>query len=743
MSDDTIESGMNSMKTNQRSFATRVSVTAVRGALITLALLPTAQAEDPATAELTRPTSTVEVGATNVSKGSYKFGEHNGLQKNGITAIGDIDLRGGAAFDSNSAQRWRITGNNLGLDSRSLNGEFGEQGKYRLTFGYDQLPWFRSDSFQTPFVNPGGNNLTLPAGWVPAGTTAGMTQLTSSMHDYKVKSERRRYDLGFSAFFAPQWEFKASFRRDTQDGVRLVGATMFDPTQGVILPALFSTQTNQAEAGIAYTGAQGHFRIGYSGSLFSNDTRALTWENPYTLGLATGQMGSAPDNQAHQLNFSGGYNFSRTTKLTLTASRGRQTQNQAFLPLDSSGTTSVANPASVNAKVITTALNLKLTARPIKDLHLAAAYKYDNRDNQTSVNTYDWVNEDSAGGVTNQNLNRPYSKKLKRINLEADYALPRQTWLKGGFDREEINRTFTEVNKTSENSYRLELRNSASEVASGRLGYVHSVRKVSSYDEFASFRATYTATDTAAYPGFLNLPGLRRFNIADRDRDQLRAAADFTASDALSFQTGLDYNRDNYTHSPFGLKDAKSWTLNLGANYAPSEKFTATVFYTYEDIRSRNDGRAFDDPAAADPWPQPSPYDPAQNWTADQRDRVNTFGASLRYNKLMAGKLDLSAILTYTRSVTMIGVSGQNIDLIPTASMPDVTSRAMALNLNGLYAVDKNSSIRVLYMYQRLMTKDWATEGVGAASVPTMIGTNQVSPNYSVHVIGASYLYKF
>ena len=109
----------------------------------------------------------------------------------------------------------------------------------------------------------------------------------------------------------------------------------------------------------------------------------------------------------------------------------------------------------------------------------------------------------------------------------------------------------------------------------------------------------------------------------------------------------------------------------------------------------------------------------------------------------MAGKLDLSAILTYTRGVTMIGVSGQNEDLVPAASMPDVTSRAMALNLNGLYAVDKNSSIRVLYMYQRLMTKDWATEGVGPASVPTMIGTNQVSPNYSVHVIGASYLYKF
>lgn len=746
--------GINIMKMNQHNVILRASAVAVRGTLLALAFLPAAHAADTEISQVTQPTNTLELGAVGVSRDSYAFGNYTGLNRQGVYGNANFDLRGGDTYNSGSAQRWRIIGNDLGLDSRSITGEVGDQGKFRFNFGYDQLPRLRSDSFQTPFTNPGSANLTLPA--AALGTVDPTTTATTApaLHDYKVRSERQRYDLGMSVFLAPQWEFKASFRRDDQSGARLTGSTIGGSHAALILPAEFSTKTDQFKASIGYTGTQGRFNIGYSGSLFHNNTAAQRWDSPYSPALyfagfgdtplALGQMGSAPSNQAHHLSLSGGYNFSRTTQLTLSAAHGRLTQNQAFLPLDSSGTTSPANPASANAKVITTALNLKLTARPTRDLRLTGAYKYDDRDNQTPVSTYDWVNTDRTLGASNQNLNRPYSRKLNKVSLEADYALPMQTWLKGGFDRDAIKRTYTEVNNTTENSYRLELRNSASEVVSGRLGYVRSVRKVSDYDELASYKATYTAADVAAAtpPGFLNLPGLRRFYIADRDRDQLRAAADFTASDALSFQTGLDYNRDNYAHSPFGLKEAKGWTLNLGANYAPSETFSVTGFYTYEDIRSRNDGRSFDD----FPWPTASgssPFDPAFGWMANHRDRVQTFGAGLKYKQLMAGKLDLGADLVVVHGATMISPSGQDIDAMRSVSMPDVISRTVALKLNGVYTLDKSSSIRAVYAYQRLQTKDWSTEGIGAALPEQMIGTNQVSPNYSVHVIGISYIYSY
>jgi hypothetical protein len=96
------------MTTTADGFTTRVPVAAVRCVLIAMAM---AAYTDPALAqtaeELTKPSSTVELGVGNVSNGSYKAGEYNGLQKKGAFLIGDVDFRGGGAYDSGSAMRYR------------------------------------------------------------------------------------------------------------------------------------------------------------------------------------------------------------------------------------------------------------------------------------------------------------------------------------------------------------------------------------------------------------------------------------------------------------------------------------------------------------------------------------------------------------------------------------------------------------------------------------------------------------
>src|SRR5450756_1477043 len=157
------------MKANTKGFTRRASVTAVRGALMAMVLVPgayTANAVAQSANELTKPTSTVELGVGAVSEGSFKYGEYNGLEKKGAYGIGNIDLRGGAAYDSDSAQRWRIKGTDLGLETRNLQGEYGEQGRFRLNFGYDELLRNNSDTYQTPYLGTGSNNLTLPGNWI-------------------------------------------------------------------------------------------------------------------------------------------------------------------------------------------------------------------------------------------------------------------------------------------------------------------------------------------------------------------------------------------------------------------------------------------------------------------------------------------------------------------------------------------------------------------------------------------------
>ena len=78
----------------------------------------------------------MEVGAGGVSDGSFKAGQYNGLQRKGGFFLGDVDLRGGGAYDSGDATRYRITGTDLGLDTRRVSAEYGMQGSFRLAFGF-------------------------------------------------------------------------------------------------------------------------------------------------------------------------------------------------------------------------------------------------------------------------------------------------------------------------------------------------------------------------------------------------------------------------------------------------------------------------------------------------------------------------------------------------------------------------------------------------------------------------------
>src|SRR5215475_3527993 len=92
---------------------------------------------DPAVAELTCPRSTIDVGAGYVSRSSFKFGEYNGLAKEGAFALGDVDLRGGGSYDSSSAWRWSLLGTDLGLGTRQGEFELRDQGVFKLNLGYD------------------------------------------------------------------------------------------------------------------------------------------------------------------------------------------------------------------------------------------------------------------------------------------------------------------------------------------------------------------------------------------------------------------------------------------------------------------------------------------------------------------------------------------------------------------------------------------------------------------------------
>src|ERR1022692_3414845 len=120
------------MHTRTKGATGRTSAAAVRRTLAALTFAAYAAVPTAAAAQDAKPTGTVEAGVGDVSQGSFKAAEYSGLETKGLFTLGSLDLRNGAAYNSDSAFRWRIKGTDLGLTTRTLFVQVGVQGKFRI-----------------------------------------------------------------------------------------------------------------------------------------------------------------------------------------------------------------------------------------------------------------------------------------------------------------------------------------------------------------------------------------------------------------------------------------------------------------------------------------------------------------------------------------------------------------------------------------------------------------------------------
>lgn len=891
------------MKTNQMAFARRSIAAATHAALMSLALAGVAHAADeadPAVTALTTPASSVEVGVQHVSEDSYKFGEYNGDRTKGYLLNGGFDLRGGGTWDSGDATRWRLFGRNLGLDNRSLGGEYGEQGKYRLTFGFDELYRARSDSYNSPYMGIGSNHLTLSSNWPIAtyvpGPTNGVAQASSygnaknlsaaelgDFHTVDLHTERRKTSLGLIANASSRWDLRLSTDIEEKDGLKPTGALidLTTPTSGdrsVILPEPIHFRTVQLNASAAYTEEKYYFRAAYYGSKFSNAVKSLSFMDPYQQPgaygagagvLSSGVLGTAPDNEFHQFNLSGGYDFTRSTRLAVTAVYGVGKQDQTYLSADPSNSATYALPqASLGGEVDVHTYTAKLTSHPLPRLNIAVNAKLDERINKTAVNTYNMPDAEGDLGSLDTRSNTPFSKKVRQFDFDADYRLARGQWLKFGYSNQDIDRwcngtwfACSDAGQTKENSTKLEYRTSMTESLSGRLGWTHSRRTADGYNPDANILASLpqsaalstlvgqvegmgttmwgpmsgavvagsgssaaaaTAAANLAYPtgvaarnfGGLSsavniggtyyvylldsaigkstttggvapwIPtGMERYNLADRTRNKIRSSINYAVTDSFTVQAAVDYNKDTFTNTSFGLQHTSSAGYDVDANYIVSEDVSTDLFVTREDGKQYSTGVAtssnsvstnalaqgantvwmLGNTAAACSYSTVfqknlnAKVDPCLDWSADIHDTATTAGASFQVRNLARHRLNVGGNLLFTRARTTqgftggayatpigTGLSSNNAAVYyPAAPTPDVTTDTWSLGVNGQYELSKTSWLRVNYLFEHMKVQDYGYNGYALGSMVTVLPTFETAPTFGISVVGVTYLYKF
>jgi MtrB/PioB family decaheme-associated outer membrane protein len=697
--------------------------------------------------------SYVEGGIGYHSESAYRGGRYTGLTGEGGLINGRFEYLKRGQWDGNDLSYIEASGRDLGLKSRQLQGAGGVQGKYKLFLDYSEIPYYDFRSL-TPFLGVGSGSLTLPGNWQSNRrqdfntATQGLPELTSSLRPVDMKTERTRYGGGVLWNIDRQWTARVGVEREKKEGLKPLGVawgTSGQNAAAVVVPAPVDYRTDRVDAELGYQDRKMQFRLAYQFSRFDDGQTSLRVQNPFTYtgwlpasypnGVA--EVDLPPDNSAHMLSLSGGYNLSDTTRITANLGYSRYYQNDALLPY-------TANPLlvvpqglprqSADAQVSNVIANLELYGHPSAALDYKLRYHYTDRNNDTPQNLYLYVVGDAASQQTGTSAtptlryNTASSFTEHLLGVDLGYRLWRETRLSLGYEYRNTDRAYSERSQNDQHTGRVGLRLRLAKGLTGSADYARTWRSGSSYDSSASLLDSYSQAYVASLQdaAFINHPELRLYNLADLVRDKASLRLTYAPMGALTLGGRLSYNQDHYNESSLGLTGVEGWSLSLDGSYRLSDALTLNAFYSYDDRTSRQAGWAFDGVNQL-----AESQDPTRRWWLDNDYGVHTVGAGLKWD--IIPKLHLSANYVYatSRSGTHSSV-GSSLD---TGPFPDVTSRTHSLRSEIGYDLSNRTTLGLSYMYEHFRTSDWQSDGVVADTIGRVLSLPVTDPNYDDHVV--------
>ena len=540
------------MKTRRQPQCLRGTLLALHGAF---GLVATAWAQtDPALIELTQPKNTAEVGIASTGPASAKANEYTGLVKQDAYLFSHFDLRGGGAFDSHDATRWRLVGRDIGTKAASLFGDYGVQGLYRVSFTVDELLRNQSDSYQTPYLGIGTNSLTLPPNWavvvVPevSATTPNARGLSPEVTNSSVivkgvltpptvaqmaaasrmqsadlpafreiglATLRTGFNLSWESLAGEHWRFDASYGEEHKSGLKPLGAHSHATGGDVssIVPVPIDQDDRKAALGASYTGESLQLQATVDVAALTNNVPSVSW-SLWSAPALVATMSTAPGNVMDKVALTANYAIASTTHLVASYSGASTWQNAPFL---SDTTAPIVPEASAHARASNDSVSLKLSDRSIHNLNLSVGFKLDRRENHTPVNTFLFYDNNEAPSGTspfqylyptvtgmgtgiNIAANTPYSRKVEKGTLDASYQVSPGNQLKAGWTTSATRRyclgtwvSCVNASRATDNELQIDWLGSPTQELSLRLGYTGARRKVR-YNE-DSFLARVPAAD--------------------------------------------------------------------------------------------------------------------------------------------------------------------------------------------------------------------------------------------------------
>jgi len=208
-------------------------------------------------------------------------------------------------------------------------------------------------------------------------------------------------------------------------------------------------------------------------------------------------------------------------------------------------------------------------------------------------------------------------------------------------------------------------------------------------------------------------PGMRHYDVAERDRQRVTVQATATPQAWLGLNGSLAVGKDDYTNDgEFGLRDNTHHIYTGGFTVMPGERANVDISYGLEKYS------AFSTSRQASPGPQFD--DPSRNWGTDQDDTVHTLMANAEIVRAFPNT-DLRFVYDYSRSRatyvynvgvvtdrTLPEVSAPISTLTPPDQLPPVSVHWHSATADATYSLTRRLALGLSYWFENYDVEDFA-----------------------------------
>lgn len=678
-------------------------------------------------------------GISESSRDSYKLNEYRDLKDDGVISEVDVKGRGGKYYLD-------IFGENLGLDDQYIDLRGGQYGIFKYRLYDDKLRHNLTFGALTPYSGTGSNRLTAVAAFPNTNLN------TFTRFDYGY----RREDIGGMFEFSNNspWYVRADVNEVTNKGVRPVGyAGGTSPGNGwveVPTPVDYKTTNFTLEGG--YSSRKGHASLSWMQSKFSEGVSQLNWQNGY-FGSGWDAAPLPPSNDMTKIAANGVLKqlpMSSTLAARYTYSKVTNNFTVPTAALNGIGggiTNAVATPATFNGNVKNQSLSLALNSSPTKALDTKVYYNWNRKDNNSTPIAYAagvFLGPGTEAQVIAARAADPNNNSYRKNNfgLDLGYRIDKQNKLSGGYDWLETKRDRADYDNSKDQKVYAQWKNSALANLDVRLKYEYLQRR-------SDFKEPFVAP-TDPSNGYL-VYAVRRYDVSSFDRDLVKLALDWNPAPLLDLGFETIYKKNKYQDVIMGRTkdDRQEYFVNL--SYGDPKAFRISAFGTLEYV-SYDATHRYINGATCTATVSCDPAAPAvataYTWNTKNKDKNYALGVGADWPVLAKLTLKGSYLYSVTEgAVDFTALAATTATNYPRNIVNFDNTRSHALNLRGVYSLDKQWELTGGFAYERYRYTDDATTGYtyvnGTTTTAGYLSGAYANPDYTARILYLMAKYKF